>query len=228
MELSKFYGKSSIQGIFLHALENVIYKNSKIFKRFWWYANMFESYKVILSQTILLNANWRLKNFPSTQDIDKVENDKRDFKKKLIEILNFLLPSYAIVEHLYNFLGEMNANTRIHPNRLRPLIVEANKVNEIFQDFEKKLKNCSLPIYGENVNYVRKTTNRLAGLEITREVASLRLSLGLDNLDQLRPEIDRTLNEARTIDFAKLYAATNRFYEDAMIALNAKGDSSSK
>lgn len=189
---------------------------------------MFESYKVSLSQIVVLSYDWKLNRVPSTDDIEKVDSDKRYFKEKLIELLKLLLPTYEIVEHLYNLLDEMNEKTRIHPNRLGPLNKEAEKVNKIFQDFVNTFANCPLPIYRENVDFVRKTTNRLAGLVIKREVAAIRLEYGLDNLEELRPRIERTLREAKKIDFAKLYAATKTFYDFAKNALNANRASSSK
>lgn len=207
---AKNYGKSSTEKKYLDVLVSVMDKNSKMFKRIWSYANIFQSYAVILCQIEITVRN-ETKLFPYTQELDELEEYKKEFEKKLIELLNLLSPSYERVEHLYRLLDGMNAKTKINSNILNHLDYEAAIVNEIYEQFENIFKEFPLEAYRYNISDIRKTTNRLEDGNIKEKRASKKLVDFLEDIDELVPDIEETLDKAKKIEFTKLLTATNLF-----------------
>lgn len=207
----KIYGKSSAEKKFLDVLASVINDNSKMFKRIWSYANIFESYAVILCQieiTVKNKTVW----FPYTQELMDLEADKKDFERKLIELLNLISPSYERVEHLYRLLDGMTAETKINPKILDQLDQNAEIVHQIYEKFENLFIDFPLEAYRDNINDIRKTTICLEDGAIEQNKASKKLIECLEDIDELVPDIEETLDTAMEINFTELSTATNAFY----------------
>lgn len=81
VEKTKNYGESSAEKKFLDVLVKVIDKNSKMFKRIWSYANIFESYAVILCQ-VEIKSKDKVKLFPYTGELEGLEADKKNSNEK--------------------------------------------------------------------------------------------------------------------------------------------------
>lgn len=207
-----FNNNESLEFKVLDLVAGVIEKSHLIFEHIYRFVNKFDGYDLCLSQTnVQVNETINI-YFPNSKLFTKLQINQDYFKKKTMDLLNLLKPTYEINEHLFELMNHMDKTKKINSNLFEEINSEEIKIHFIVRDLTDQIQNCRFDLYRRYVSDIRMDTNDLEFELITLDIANRRLSKTLKGLKEVEKLMGSHLKLAMEIDFRQLYEATARFY----------------
>lgn len=86
--------------------------------------------------------------YPNSKTVTKLVSEKESLKRNLNVLLNYIQPSYELIEPLLQIIiNNMNKGTRIYSKIYEKMPEEAETVIEIYEQFDKVFENFSIQDY---------------------------------------------------------------------------------
>lgn len=222
-EKSKLYTESSPEYLFLHTLADVIRYNFEMYDRVYRYVDDLSQFDTSISQIKKKVEGKNKKHiFPDSDTFTKLAVEKESLKEKLLLLLDAIQLSYEMVEHLYQMMKSMNADTRIDSNVYERMSPEAEKVSEIHKKINKVFEKFPIKEYRQNLGATHKATKCFQGGSYKLGKATRCLAGSAPLANEIWPYLDVAVHEALEINFTDLFEATKKVRNIVNKALKVK------
>lgn len=201
---------------FAATLKDILTKNYQIYNEINGYVNSFISHDGDWSPIELNIIKMKMTfDISDSEELTTLKNQFNTYKPKLVELLDKIKPAHEQMQKLAEAvkLISSSAETKIDPKLSQELQKEANKVIDIFQEFENVMKHFQLKLFIQKLDDVRAAIVKLKNQEMYFDDAKEFFTQNVNgSMELVAPNLE-ILNAAMKIHYADLAKANKRIQD---------------